>query len=119
MARKNEAVSEAAINAASNKAVAEGERARKQFAKSLKEQEYVPVQISPLYQPYFGKVHTVTINGASVAVPVDGKTYMIPETFAEEVAIRIYNQDQLIQKKNRLSDVTNNVESSPGELHIF
>ena len=66
MARKNEAVSEAAINAASNKAVAEGERARKQFAKSLKEQEYVPVQISPLYELYQSKADTRRLSSLSI-----------------------------------------------------
>lgn len=111
--------SEAAITAESNKAVAEKEQERKQLAKSFRNQDKVPVQISPLYQPYFGKVHTVTINGISVAIPCDGKTYMVPKTFAEEVKIRIYKQDKLIQKKNRLGDVSNNFEKSPGELNLF
>lgn len=117
--KKQEVVSEAAVTAASNKAVAAGEKERKSFAKSLKEQEYVPVQVSPLYRPYFGRVMTVTINGASIAIPVDGKTYKVPATFAEEIKVRIYRQDQLFAKKRKLSDVTNNIESSPGELRIF
>lgn len=128
MAKKKEAVeekiveapvTEAAITAASNKAVAEGEKERKSFAKSLRDQDYVPIQVSPLYRPYFGRVMTVTINGASVAIPCDGKTYKVPATFAEEIKVRIYRQDKLFAKKQRLSDVTNNLESSPGELRIF
>jgi hypothetical protein len=119
MAKKTEVVTEAAVTAASNKAVADGEKTRKAFAKSLKDQEYVPIQVSPLYRPYFGRVMTVTINGASIAIPCDGKTYKVPATFAEEIKIRIYRQDQLFAKKRRLSDVANNVESSPGELRIF
>lgn len=118
MARKGEK-SEAAITAESNKAVAEKEQERKQLAKSFRQQDKVPVQISPLYQPYFGKVHTVTINGISVAVPCNGKTYMVPKVFAEEIKIRIFKQDQLIQKKNRLGDVSKNFENSPGELNLF
>ncbi len=116
---KGEKKSEAEITAESNKAVAEKEQERKQLAKSLRQQEKVPVQISPLYQPYFGKVHTVTINGISVAVPCDGKTYLVPKTFAEEIKIRIFKQDQLIQKKRRLGDVSRNFENSPGELSLF
>lgn len=114
-----ENVTEAQVTAASNKAVAQAEKERKELAKSLKKQEYVPVQVSPLYRPYFGRVMTVTINGASIAIPCDGKTYKVPKTYAEEIKVRIYRQDQLFAKKRRLSDVTNNLEASPGELQIF
>lgn len=114
-----ENVTEAQVTAASNKAVAQAEKERKELAKSLKKQEYVPVQVSPLYRPYFGRVMTVTINGASIAIPCDGKTYKVPKTYAEEIKVRIYRQDQLFAKKRKLSDVTNNLEASPGELQIF
>lgn len=117
--KKNEAVTEAAINAESNKAVAEGEKDRKQLAQSMKEQDKVPVQVSPLYRPYFGRTMAVTINGASVYIPCDGKTYKVPKVFAQEIKVRIANQDALFAKRRRLSDVTNNIESSPGELRIF
>ena len=112
-------ISEAAMTAESNKAVAEAEKQRKELAKSFKAQKKVPIQVSPLYRPYFGRVMTVTINGISVAVPCDGKTYEVPESFAEEIRIRIYKQDRLIQKQNRLGDVTNNFEASPGALNLF
>lgn len=105
--------------AASDSAVHEAEVERKMLAKSFKTQDKVPVAISPLYAPYFGRIMTVTINGCSVAVPCDGKTYMIPATFAEEVKVRIFNQDQLLQKKRRMGDVSRNFESSPGELELF
>lgn len=119
MAKKNDAVTEAEITAASNKAVAEGEKDRKQFAKSLKDQEKVPIAVSPLYRPYFGRTMAVTINGTSVYVPCDGKTYKVPKAFADEIKVRISNQDELFAKKRRLSDVSNNFEASPGELRIF
>ena len=114
-----EVVTEAAANAESNKAVAQGEKDRKQLAKSMKEQELVPVSVSPLYKPYFGRTMAVTINGASVYIPCDGRTYKVPKIFADEILIRISNQDELFTKKRRLSDVSNNIESSPGELRIF
>ena len=117
--RNKEVVSESAAIAASNIDVHEKEKERKALAKSFRQQDKVPIQISPLYRPYFGRVHTVTINGISVAIPCDGKTYMVPASFAEEVKVRIYKQDQLIQKKNRLGDVRNNFEASPGELNLF
>ena len=115
----SEVISQATITKESDNAVKVAERERKQLAKKFKEQKTVPVQISPLYQPYFGKVMTVTINGISIAVPVDGRTYKIPASFAEEVKVRIYNQDQLLMKKRRMSRVTDNFETSPGELQLF
>lgn len=119
MAKKNNAVTEAEATAASNKVVAEGEKERKQLVKSMREQELVPVAVSPLYRPYFGRTMAVTINGASIYIPCDGKTYKVPKVFADEIKVRISNQDELFAKKRRLSDVSNNFESSPGELRIF
>jgi hypothetical protein len=119
MAKKSSAVEAREAEVASNRAVAEKEIERKALAKAFKTQDTAPVQVSPLYAPYFGKVMTVTINGISVAVPCDGKTYMVPASFAEEVLIRLNNQDELIQKKRKLGDVSNNFETSPGELQIF
>lgn len=115
---QDEVVSTAAAEAASNKAVAEGEKERKALVKSMQQQELVPVQVSPLYRPYFGRTMAVTINGASVYIPCDGRTYKVPKMFAEEIKIRISNQDELFAKKRRLSDVRNNFESSPGELPV-
>lgn len=112
-------VMEATAMADSNKAVAEGERARRELAKVFKGQKKVPVSIPPLYKPYFGRVMTVFLNGVSIAIPCDGKTYEVPASFAEEIQIRIDNQNELIQKKSKLSDVSNNFETSPGALNLF
>lgn len=117
--KEDEVITKAQINKESDNAVKSAEMDRKLLARQFKEQELVAVQVSPLYQPYFGKVMTVTVNGTSVAVPCDGMTYKIPATFAEEVAIRIYKQDQLLLKKRRMGSVSANFENSPGELQIF
>ncbi len=92
---------------------------RRTLAEEYRKQEKIPVSISPLYKPYFGKVMTITINGISCAVPVDGKTYNLPKVFAEEVNARKYKQDRLIEKKKSMSNVQSNFESSPGELTLF
>lgn len=110
---------EAELIKESNKNVAEAEKDRRKLAEVYKNEKKKTVSISPLYKPYFGKVMTVTINGISCAVPVDGKTYSIPASFAEEVEIRKYRQDKLIEKKRSMSNVQNNFESSPGELTLF
>ena len=113
------AITEAAIIAASNRDVNEGEKERKALARMFKEQDKKSVSISPLYKPYFGNVMTVTINGTSIAIPCDGRSYEVPASFAEEIMIRISNQDDLIQKQRRLGDVQRNFEASPGELQLF
>ena len=110
---------EAEIIKESNVNVTKAEAGRRALGEKFRNEEKVPVSISPLYKPYFGKVMTVTINGISCAVPVDGKTYTIPKSFAEEVNVRKFRQDELMEKAKKLSDVQNNFESSPGELALF
>lgn len=110
---------EAAIIKESDRNVAKAEASRRELAAKFREEEKVPVSISPLYKPYFGKVMTVSINGISCAIPVDGKTYTVPKSFAEEVEIRKFRQDALFEKSKKLSDVQNNFETSPGELALF
>lgn len=102
-----------------DKSLAAAEMKRKTLAQRYKNEEKVSVAVSPLYKPYFGKVMTVTINGISCAIPVDGKAYSLPKTFAKEVEARMYKQDRLIEKKKGMSNVQNNFESSPGELTLF
>ena len=90
--KETEVITSAQATRESDLAVKDAEAERKALARQFKKQDTVPVQVSPLYQPYFGKVMTVTINGASIAIPCNGKTYQVPATFAEEIKVRIYNQ---------------------------
>lgn len=115
----NKAKIEANIVKESDMNVAKAESGRRRLGAKFKKEKKVSVSISPLYKPYFGRVMTVSINGISVAVPVDGKTYQVPESFAEEINIRKFRQDALMEKSKKLSDVQNNFESSPGELSLF
>lgn len=116
---KEEVVTSAEATRESDKAVKTAEQERKALARQFQRQDTVGVQVSPLYQPYFGRVMTVTINGTSIAIPCDGRTYQVPATFAEEIKVRIYKQDQLLMKKRRMSRVSDNFETSPGELQLF
>lgn len=115
----NRKMTEADIVKESDVNVRKAEESRRRLGEQFRKEDKVPVSISPLYKPYFGKVMTVSINGISVAVPVDGKTYKVPRSFAEEVEIRKFRQDELMEKAKKLSDVQNNFESSPGELALF
>lgn len=115
----NRKLTEAEITNESNNNVAKAEAGRRELGVKFRNEEKVPVSISPLYKPYFGKVMTVTINGISCAVPVDGKSYLVPKSFADEVEIRKFRQDELMEKSKKLADVQNNFETSPGELPLF
>lgn len=90
-----------------------------ELAKHYREEEKVSVTISPLYKPYFGNCMTVSINGISVYVKVDGNAYKVPKTFADEISSRIMAIDRINTKQDRLADVTNNIERTPGELELF
>lgn len=110
--KKKEALTEGAVR------VTDTQR-RRELAKYYKEEEKKPVSISPLYKPHFGTCMMVTINGIGISVPCDGKVYNIPKTFANEVQARISKIDMILEKKNRMKDVTRNYETTPGELNFF
>lgn len=67
---------------------------KEQYAK----EKQVPVNGSPFYRPYFGNNMAIWLNGFSVYVPLDGKTYKIPESFANIFQERIKRVDATIQK---------------------
>lgn len=115
----NKKITEAEIIKESDRDVAKVEMGRRNLGEQFKREEKVSVSIPPLYKPYFGKVMTVTINGVSCAIPVDGKTYTVPKSFAEEAKIRMFRQNEMLEKQRKFSDVQNNIESSPGELTLF
>ena len=115
----NKKVTEAQIIKETEHNVATAEMGRRKLGEKFRKEEKVPVSIPPLYKPYFGKVMTVSINGISCAIPVDGKTYNVPKSFADEAKIRMFRQNEMFEKQRKLGDVQNNIESSPGELALF
>lgn len=102
--------------------VAKVEKGRRELATEFRNEEKVSVKIPPLYKPYFGRVLTISINGISCAIPVDGQVYEVPKSFAEEANVRMFRQDELIQKQEKLTESAkskNNFENYPGELALF
>lgn len=85
----------------------------------LEKQKRVSVALSPMYAPYFGEVMTVSLNGFSIYLPVDGRNYEVPEEFARIVhkRRRLVDAQQNVQAK--LGDVTNNKDSYAGELVLI
>jgi hypothetical protein len=95
------------------------ESRRKRLLSTYREEDKVPMYLSPMYKPYFGNVMTVSINGISIFFKVDGSIQQVPQTFADEIASRRLAIDAILNKQHRMADIANNSEKSPGELALF
>lgn len=107
------------VNLNSSVALQRAEARRKTLLNVYKNEDLVPMYLSPMYRPYVGNVMRIMINGISIYFKVDGTTQMIPQTFADEVTARRMAIDDILIKQNKMSDITSNAESSPGELELF
>lgn len=85
----------------------------------LSKQKRVSVTIAPQYRPYFGDVMAVFLQGLAVYVPVDGRSYQIPEDFAAIVHERLARANAHLLKCERMSNIQANVESYAGELKLY
>lgn len=94
------------------------EQKRKSLVTQYRAERKVPVTISPFYAAYLGRVVRVAVNGIIVDIPADGQTYNINKTHADHVVAKIKRIDAMIARQKRMSDVQNNVEFHPGELHL-
>ena len=79
----------------------------------------VPMYLSPMYRAYFGNSMRVSVNGVYIYLKVDGGTYMVPQTFADEITRRRMSIDNMLTKQNRMADIQNNHENAPGALKLF
>lgn len=115
MARTSDAVEKAAAKEmllATNK--------RRELFKHYKDEEKVDMYLSPTYQPYFGKVMRVTINGISIYFPVNGSTHSVPRTFADEITARRLKVDEIITKQAKMADIPVNMDTAtPGDTQLF
>jgi len=94
------------------------EAKRKRLVERYRNEVKVPVTISPFYAPYLGRVVRVSVNGIIVDIPADGQTYSINKTHADHIVAKIKRIDAMIEHQKRVSDVSNNFEHQPGELHL-
>lgn len=94
------------------------EAKRKGLVNTYRNEEKIPVTISPFYAPYLGRVVRVSVNGIVVDIPADGQTYKINKTHADHVVAKIKRIDAMIARQKRAGDVSNNFEHAPGELHL-
>lgn len=92
---------------------------RKELVNYYKSEELVERSLSPLYEPYLGKVVQISINGVTIAFPVNGTTHKVPASFADEIDSRRMAVDATLLKSKRMSAFTENKENYPGELQMF
>lgn len=79
----------------------------------------VPMYLSPMYQPFVGRVMNVSLNGISIFFAVDGRVQMVPQSFAEIIGERRIAIDNMIAKTSQMADIRSNFENAPGELKLF
>lgn len=98
--------------------IAQAVRNQDNLANKYRSEEKVPMQVSPLYRPYFGNVMKVCINGISIYMPIDNTTHYIPKTFADEIHSRVKAIDAIMKKQDKMANISGNLETTPGELPL-
>ena len=109
----------AAMTADNNQSVNALEKKRLSLVEKYKAEKKYKVKGAPAYQAHFGNVMSIVINGVLITVPLDGRSYEIPESFAQVFNSRIRQIDNMALQQSALADVTNNVESMPGEKDLI
>lgn len=102
----------------SEKAVLIREENRKKLVQKFMKEPKVTVTVSPFYRPHFNSNVRVSIQGISVYVPANGRTYSIPKSFAGLLYEAIAAVDAREQKRQRMANVQSNRETSAGQLRF-
>ena len=97
----------------------EAEKQSKEFMTEIRGEELVSLNLAPLYQPYFGEIMSVYLNGFPIFFPVNGKTYQVPKSYAAVIQERRRRVDDMIAKRRQMADVSKNFESYAGELKLL
>lgn len=98
------------------------QRRQTAFLDKVRNEPKVSVSVAPQYASEFSRNMRVVINGVSIFIPIDGREYMVPETFAAEIKRRIYKVNQKLNRLRRNGTTENfNLveEKSIGEVKIF
>ena len=117
--KEKQSGSVAAMTADNNQSVNALEKKRLSLVEKYKAEKKYKVKGAPAYQAHFGSVMSIIINGVLITVPLDGRSYEIPESFAQVFNSRIRQIDNMALQQSALADVTNNVESMPGEKDLI
>lgn len=87
---------------------------RKMLTSKFSKESKVPITISPSYRPYLGTVAMFSINGIAVYIPCDGRAHMVNTSHAALVYETLQKYDADTTRQQRLSNVSNNIDSEPG-----
>ena len=117
--KEKQSGSVAAMTADNNQSVNALEKKRFSLVEKYKAEKKYKVKGAPAYQAHFGSVMSIVINGVLVTVPLDGRSYEIPESFAQVFNSRIRQIDNMALQQSALADVANNIESMPGEKDLI
>ena len=117
--KEKQSSSVAAMTADNNQSVNALEKKRFSLVEKYKAEKKYKVKGAPAYQAHFGSVMSIIINGVLIAVPLDGRSYEIPESFAQVFNSRIRQIDNMALQQSALADVANNIESMPGEKDLI
>ena len=117
--KEKQSGSVAAMTAENNQSVNALEKKRFSLVEKYKAEKKYKVKGAPAYQAHFGSVMSIVINGVLITVPLDGRSYEIPESFAQVFNSRIRQIDNMALQQSALADVTNNIESMPGEKDLI
>lgn len=116
--KNTEVVTKETVSALVEQSVLRRENDRKKLLDKFKHEAVVSVSVSPFYKPYFGSTAMVSIQGIAIYIPVNGRTYKVPKSFAADLNASIAAIDSRVQKIQRMSNVAQNFESSAGQLRF-
>ena len=90
---------------------------QRELAEVYKSEDKETIHTSPFYKPYFGNNMCISINGIPIYIPLDGKVYTIPKTYAGLYYERIQRVDNQIERNGIMSG--NIEESTAGEIQLL
>ena len=95
------------------------DRRQKNLVNVYKNEPQIAVTVAPSYAKYFGRIMRVALNGVSVAVPCNGSSVKVPESFAAEIHSRMQKINEQELRAQKMSSVSSNLETSPGSINFF
>lgn len=107
------------LQAKNNQELKSLEQTRNALTEHYKNEKKFVVMGAPSYQANFGSNMPIIINCIRICVPLDGKRYEIPESFACVFNERLNSVNEQIEQQKRLSNVRANMETFPGELDMI
>lgn len=116
-----EDVSSAVQNKRSTMDLAQLQLKQAKFLETVRNEKKVKISVSPQYAAEFSNNMRVTINGISIFIPIDGREYLVPESFADEIKRRVHKVNQKLNRFKRKGNENNVVmleEKSIGEIKL-